>query len=64
MKTKKTKLELLLEVLSDGEWRWGNELDVKVGWRFGATIKEARYKGYPIETNRVGSQCRYRLPKF
>jgi len=61
---KKTKLDLLLEVLSDGEWHWNDELAVKVGWRFGATIKEGRTKSYLIETERVGLQHRYRLRKF
>lgn len=61
---KKNKLELLLEVLSDGEWHWGDELAIKVGWRFGATIDLARKKSYPIKTERVGLQNRYRLRKF
>jgi hypothetical protein len=61
---KKTKLDLLLETLSDGEWHWGDELAVKVGWRFGATIKERRTKHHPIETERLGLQHRYRLRKF
>lgn len=60
---KQTKLDLLLEVLSDYDWHWGKELDAKVGWRFGATIKTARCKGYLIETDRVGLQHRYRLLK-
>jgi hypothetical protein len=60
---KKTKLDLLLDVLSDYDWHWGKELDDKVGWRFEATIKTARYKGYRIETDRVGLQHRYRLLK-
>jgi hypothetical protein len=59
----KTKLELLLEALADGDWHWGNELATKVGWRFGATVKEARYKRYRIETDRVGLQHRYRWLK-
>ena len=62
MKTvKRTKLDLLLSVLVDLDWHWGEELAVDVGWRFGATIKEARHKGYSIETDRVGAQFRYRL---
>jgi hypothetical protein len=60
---KTTKLDLLLEVLSDGEWHWGDELAVKVGWRFGATIKEARDRSYQIKTDRVGLQHRYCLLK-
>lgn len=61
---KKTKVDLLLEVLADGEWHWGDELAEKVGWRFGATIKEARTKRYLIETNRDGMKHRYRLVTF
>jgi len=52
---------LLLEVLADGEWHWNDELSVKVGWRFGATIKEARSKGYSIATEQQGKKYRYRL---
>jgi hypothetical protein len=56
-----TKLDLLLEVLSDGNWHWGEELATQVSWRFGATIEVARKKGYRIETDRVGKQHQYRL---
>lgn len=58
---KQTKLDLLLEVLSDQDWHWNEELATEVSWRFGATIKEARDKGYLIETERIGLQHRYRL---
>lgn len=61
---KKTKVDLLLEVLSDGEWHWAEELAVKVSHRFGATIKTVRDKSYVIETNRVGLRNRYQLLKF
>lgn len=60
---RKNKVDVLLDILSDHEWHWSDELASKVGWRFGATIKEARYRKYPIETGRVGSQWRYRLLK-
>lgn len=64
MKTKKTtKIDLLIAVLSDHQWHWGNELAVEVSWRFGATIKDARNRGYQIETEQVGPKWRYRLPK-
>lgn len=61
---KKTKLDLLLEVLSDREWHWAEELARKVGHRFGAVVKVARDKSHKIETDRVGLQHRYRLLKF
>jgi biotin operon repressor len=58
---KKTKLELLIEALSDGNWHWGDELAIKVSHRFGATIKDARGKGYRLQTDRVGLRHRYRI---
>jgi len=60
---KKTKIDLLLEVLADGEWHWGNELAVKVGWRFADPVQRARLKGHPIKTDRVRLEHRYRLRK-
>jgi hypothetical protein len=57
----KRKLELLLEVLADKAWHRGDELAVRVGWRFGATVKEARNKGYSIETTHQGKKYQYRL---
>ena len=60
---KPTKLALLIALLSDYGWHEAEELTNKVSWRFGATIKEARYKGYPIETNHVGKMYSYRLVK-
>lgn len=62
-KRKKTKVQLLIELLRDGAWHWNDELDVKVGWRFGDTVFKARKKGYPIKTERVGLKHRYRLLK-
>ena len=41
----------------------GDELATKVGWRFGATIKEARYQGHTIETDNEGKKWKYRLLK-
>jgi hypothetical protein len=61
--TKVTKVDLLMDVLNDGEWHWSEELAIKVSWRFGATIKDARDEGYPIERNQVGPKHRYRLVK-
>lgn len=62
MKTKKTtKIDLLIAVLCDHQWHWGDELALKVSWRFGAAIKDARSKGHQIETERVGPKWRYRL---
>ncbi|NER99770.1 MAG: hypothetical protein F6J86_39185 [Symploca sp. SIO1B1] len=62
---KKTKVELLIEVLADGKWHWGDELALpeNVGWRFGDAVKKARDKGYSIKTDRVGLKHRYCLPK-
>lgn len=60
---KKTKVDLLLDILSDHEWHWSDELAAKVGWRFGATIKEARYQRHQIETGNEGKKWRYRLLK-
>lgn len=58
---KKTKVELLLDLLSDHDWHWNDELAEKVSWRFGATIKEARDQGHSIDTDRDGRKWRYRL---
>lgn len=64
-KLKKTKVELLMEALADGEWHWGDELALpeKVGWRFGDAKHKAEKQGYLIETERVGLKYRYRLLK-
>jgi hypothetical protein len=62
MQSKKPKkLDLLLGLLADYEWHWSEELASKVSWRFGATIKDARDEGYPIERDQVGPKHRYRL---
>lgn len=58
---KKTKVDVLLDLLCDHQWHWGEELAIQVGWRFGATIKEARSRQHLIETDRVGPKWRYRL---
>jgi hypothetical protein len=58
---KSTKMDLLLSVLSDGDWHWGDELATKVSWRFGAAIGEARKRGNEIQTDRIGLKHRYRL---
>ncbi|MBF2005707.1 MAG: hypothetical protein IGS49_09630 [Chlorogloeopsis fritschii C42_A2020_084] len=62
-KRKKTKVELLIEVLQDGAWHLGDELAIKVGDRFGDAVKKARTLGYKIETDwvGVGQQHKYRL---
>ncbi len=60
---KKTKVAVLLDILSDHEWHWSDELAAKVGWRFGATIKEARYQGHQLETDNEGKKWKYRLLK-
>jgi hypothetical protein len=63
MESKKTKLELLLAALSDGDWHWGDELANRVSWRFGATVHIARKKGYLIDQEQIGRAHRYRLLK-
>ena len=62
-KRKKTKVELLLEVLRDGAWHLGDELAVKVGHRFGDAVKKSRRLGYNIQTEwaGVGQKHKYRL---
>jgi hypothetical protein len=63
LKRKKTKVELLIEVLRDGAWHLGDELAVKVGYSFGDAVKKARTLGYKIETAwaGVGQKRKYRL---
>lgn len=62
---KPTKLDLLLNILSDHEWHSGDELaSSPVGWRFGAVIHEARGRGYQIKTDSRGQKGWYQLPKF
>ncbi|MBW4616473.1 MAG: hypothetical protein KME21_25030 [Desmonostoc vinosum HA7617-LM4] len=62
-KRKKTKVELLIEVLRDGAWHLGDELAVKVGYPFADALKKARTLGYEIETAwaGVGQKHKYRL---
>ena len=61
-KRKKTKVELLLEVLADGNWHWGEELAIKVGYRFGDPIYKARHRlNCQIEKARIGLKHKYRL---
>jgi hypothetical protein len=58
----KPNLQKLLAVLSDEQWHSSDELALKVSFRFGHTIFEARKKGYPVETRRVAhNQFEYRL---
>ncbi len=62
-RNKKTKLELLLEILSDHQWHSGDELAAAVSWRFGAVIHDARGLGYLIETERHGQKFQYSLSR-
>lgn len=62
-KRKKTKVELLLEVLRDGDWHWGDELAEKVGYPFGDAKYKAEKQGYLIDKDQVGLKHRYRLQK-
>lgn len=58
---KVTKIDLLLALMSDGEWHYPNDL-LTVSHRFGDTMHRAKEKGYLIETERIkGNACRYRL---
>ncbi|MCT7968511.1 hypothetical protein NG799_19570 [Laspinema sp. D1] len=58
---KVTKIDLLLALMSDGEWHYPSDL-VTVSHRFGDTMHRAKEKGYLIETERIkGNACRYRL---
>lgn len=59
---KRTKVDLLLNILRDGQWHSGDELAFKVTHRFGDTIFKARNKGHNVEQRQVGrSQFEYRL---
>ncbi|WP_019503798.1 hypothetical protein [Pleurocapsa sp. PCC 7319] len=61
-KRKKTKVELLLEVLADGKWHWGEELAIKVGYRFGDAVYKARHDlNLEIKRVRIGLQNQYYL---
>jgi biotin operon repressor len=60
---KQTNLVRLINLLKDGSWHPAEDLAHEVSWRFGATIHEARQKGYQIETRRIShNQHEYRLP--
>ncbi|WP_071516170.1 hypothetical protein [Geitlerinema sp. PCC 9228] len=62
MKLKTMNLEKLLMLLKDGQWHSGDELAMKVSWRFGHTIYEARHKGYKIEKRKIAhQQFEYRM---
>lgn len=60
-KWKKTKVDLLLDVLNDFSWHSTDELANKVGRRFGDAVYKARNIGYRIETDRQQNRYRYRL---
>jgi hypothetical protein len=62
-KRKKTKVQILLDVLKDGTPHLGDELAIKVGHRFGDAISKARKKGYSIltEPTGMGQKRRYLL---
>jgi hypothetical protein len=62
MRLKTTNLEKLLIVLKDGQWHPSDELAMKVSWRFGHTVYEARHKGYAIDKRKVAhNQFEYRM---
>ena len=59
---KKTNLQRLIDLLKDKLWHPAEELAQEVSWRFGATVHEARKKGYRIEKRRIAhNQYEYRL---
>lgn len=53
-KAKKTKVDLLIEVLQDGKWHLGDELGDKLGNHFNDAIRKARLQGFKVETKLVG----------
>ena len=60
---KPTNLQRLIVLLRDRQWHSSKELAVKVSWRFGHTVFEARKKGYPIEIRKVDrNEFEYRMP--
>lgn len=65
VKRKRTKIEVLLDVLWDGAQHLGDELAQRVGWRFADAVHKARKQGYAIETELlgVGQTRKYRLLK-
>ncbi|MBD1856178.1 MULTISPECIES: type VII toxin-antitoxin system MntA family adenylyltransferase antitoxin [Leptolyngbya] len=56
----KTKIDLLLDTLADGDWHSSHELSERIGWRFGSLLHEVRKQGHSIQTERIGLQYRYR----
>jgi hypothetical protein len=63
MSEKNSNLKKLLAILKDGKWHSADELAIRVSWRFGHTVHEARNKGYSIDTRKVAhNKFEYRLP--
>lgn len=60
MKQRKTQLQKLLQLLSDGECHWTDEMVAQVGHRFSVSVQAAREKGHDIRCVREGRQNRYR----
>lgn len=57
-----SKHDLLLDLMSDGEWHDSDELNKNVGHRFGSAIDKARKKGFLIDKERIKkNEFRYRL---
>ena len=56
-----TKMDLLLSLLSDGQWHPTDQLIEEVGHRFSATIHLARQAGHRIERRRDGFDNEWRL---
>lgn len=56
-----TKMDLLLSLLSDGQWHSTDQLIEEVGHRFSATVHLARQAGHKIERRRDGFDNEWRL---
>jgi hypothetical protein len=56
-----TKLELLVDLMSDGGWHSTDDLVCRVGHRFSATKFVAERKGYQFDRRRNGQNFEYRL---
>jgi biotin operon repressor len=59
---KTSNLQRLLDLMKDDLWHPAEQLAQEVSWRFGATVHEARNKGYQIEKRKTAhNRYEYRL---